>query len=94
VHAIAVSYLRIAAPVFGLFCGGYTLYFASQGTGNMIIPVSITWVRLLVVAGIGFAAAIFDWGLDTVFVGVAVGLVVVAAGHVLNVLKGPGWRYD
>jgi O-antigen/teichoic acid export membrane protein len=94
VHAIAVSYLRIAAPVFGLFCGGYTLYFASQGTGNMIIPVSITWVRLLVVAGICFAAAIFDWGLDTVFVGVAVGLVVVAAGHVLNVLKGPGWRYD
>lgn len=94
VHGIAVSYLRIAAPVFGLFCGGYTLYFASQGTGNMIIPVSITWLRLLIVAGIGFAAAIFDWSLDTVFVGVAVGLVVVAAGHVLNVFKGPGWRYD
>lgn len=92
VYVVAASYLTIAAPVYGVFGGGQTLYFASQGTGYMAIPVLITYTRFLVVAAFGLAATILDWSLDTVFVGVAVGLSVVGIGQVLNVLKGPGWR--
>jgi putative MATE family efflux protein len=92
VYAIGASYLAIAAPVYGIFGGGQTLYFASQGTGQMVIPVLITYTRFLVVAGFGLAAAVFDWSLTTVFVGVAVGLSVIGIGQVLNVLRGPGWK--
>ncbi|HJM54368.1 MAG TPA: MATE family efflux transporter [Dehalococcoidia bacterium] len=93
VYAIGASYLGIAAPVYGIFGGGQTLYFASQGTGHMVLPVLITYTRFLVVAGFGLAATIFDWSLTTVFVGVATGLTVIGVGQVLNVLRGPGWKY-
>lgn len=94
VYAIGALYMGIAAPVYGVFGGGQTLYFASQGTGHMVLPVLITYTRFAVVAGFGLAATIFDWGLTTVFVGVAVGLSVIGIGHVLNILRGPGWNYD
>ncbi len=94
VYAIGALYLSIAAPVYGIFGGGQTLYFASQGTGHMVIPVLITYTRFMVVAGFGLAATIFDWSLTTVFIGVALGLSVIGIGQVLNVLRGPGWRYD
>ena len=94
VYAIGASYLVIAAPVYGVFGGGQTLYFASQGTGHMVIPVLITYTRLMVVAAFGLAAMIFDWSLTTVFVGVALGLSVIGIGQVLNLLRGPGWRAE
>mgnify|MGYP001033580655 FL=1 len=94
VYAIGALYLSIAAPVYGIFGGGQTLYFASQGTGHMVMPVLITYTRFMVVAGFGLAATIFDWSLTTVFIGVALGLSVIGIGQVLNVLRGPGWRYD
>ncbi|MBT6682185.1 MAG: MATE family efflux transporter [Chloroflexi bacterium] len=94
VYAIAASYLSIAAPMYGVFGGGQPLYFASQGTGYMVIPVIITYTRFLVVAGFGLVATIFDLSLTTVFVGVAAGLSVVGIGQVLNVLRSPGWSHD
>jgi putative MATE family efflux protein len=94
VYAIGASYLVIAAPAYGIFGGGQTLYFASQGTGHMVIPVLITYTRFLVVAAVGLAATIFDWSLTIVFVGVAVGLSVIGIGHVLNVMRGAGWKYN
>ena len=94
VYAIGVSYLVIAAPVYGIFGGGQTLYFASQGTGHMILPVIITYTRFLVVAGFGLAGAILDWNLTTIFIGVSLGLSIVGIGQVLNVLRGSAWNYD
>ncbi len=94
VYAIGALYLGIAAPVYGIFGGGQTLYFASQGTGHMIVPVIITYTRFIIVAGVGLAAAIFDWSLTTVFVGVAVGLSVIGIGQVLNLLRGAVWNQD
>ncbi|MQG87899.1 MAG: MATE family efflux transporter [SAR202 cluster bacterium] len=94
VHSMGVSYLTIAAPIYGVFAGGQTLYFASQGTGNMIWPVVITYTRFLVVASVGFTAMIFDWGLNATFTGVAIGLAVLGVGQIINVLFTPAWNRD
>lgn len=94
VYTIGARYLVIAAPLYGVFSGGQTLYFASQGTGHMVVPVLITYTRFLVVAGFGLTATIFDWSLTVVFVGVAIGLSVVGIGQVLNLARGPAWNRD
>lgn len=49
----ARQYLRIAGPAFPLFGLGLTLYFASQGSGNVLGPVLAGTVRLVLVAGVG-----------------------------------------
>lgn len=90
----ASPYLVIAAPVYGIFGGGQTLYFASQGTGHMILPVIITYTRFLVVASFGLAGTIFDWSLTTIFAGVGFGLSIVGIGQMLNLLRGPAWNHD
>ena len=40
-YEFGVRYLTIAAPLYGVFGAGQALYFASQGTGRMILPVSV-----------------------------------------------------
>ncbi len=73
---MGVLYLRIVAPVYGVFGLGMALYFASQGTGNMILPFSAGVLRLLVAAGGGAAAVLFfDAGPATLFLFVSAGLV-------------------
>jgi putative MATE family efflux protein len=52
VLAIGGSYMRIVAPLYPLFGAGVTLYFASQGSGQVLQPVLAGTARLvLVVAG-------------------------------------------
>ena len=84
-------YLLIAAPFYCLFGAGQTLYFASQGTGRMLLPVSVSAFRLAAVATIGALALTFAWSIDALFVGVAVGLAIMGVGQALC-LFGPGWR--
>ena len=90
-YAFGVRYLAIAAPFYGLFGAGQALYFASQGTGRMILPVTVTVIRFLAVAAIGALAVSFAWEIDALFVAVAVGLTIMGVGQALCVL-GPGWR--
>ena len=90
-YAFGVQYLGIVAPFYGIFAGGQTLYFASQGTGRMVLPVSVGVLRFIVVASVGGAALVFSWPLDIVFAGVCAGLVTVGVGLSLC-LFGPGWR--
>ena len=55
-------YLGIAAPFFCLFGGGQTLFFASQGTGKMVLPVAVGILRMLAVFVIGiFTILISDY---------------------------------
>ena len=84
-------YLGIVAPFYGLFGAGQALYFASQGTGRMVLPVSVGVARFLVVSIIGFAAISFTWSLTIVFAGVSVGLITIGLGLSLWLL-GPDWR--
>jgi len=89
---VGARYLGIAALTYGVFAGGQTLYFASQGTGNMVIPVVITYARFAVVATFGMGALWFDWSLETVFIGVALGLATVGLGQILNVAWSRAWN--
>jgi putative MATE family efflux protein len=90
-YAFGARYLAIAAPFYGFFAAGQTLYFASQGTGQMILPVVVTIIRFLTVATIGALTVFFAWNVTAIFVAVAVGLTITGAGQALCVL-GPGWR--
>lgn len=49
----ARQYLRIAGPAFAFFGAGLTLYFASQGSGKMVLPVLAGTARLALVAAAG-----------------------------------------
>ncbi|MGB7303389.1 MAG: MATE family efflux transporter [Burkholderiaceae bacterium] len=79
-YAIGALYLAIAGPLYGVFAGGQSLYFANQGTGRMFLPVLVGVVRFVVVALIGGLAVYFSWPLTIVFAGVAVGLVIIGVG--------------
>ena len=54
VLAYARQYLVTAGPAFPFFGLGLTLYFASQGAGQVIGPVLAGTVRLVLVAGAGY----------------------------------------
>ncbi len=72
--AIGAKYLIIVGPVYGLFCGGQTLYFASQGTGNMLRPVGAGCLRLLIVSIVGFVCIRLTFDISVLFFGVAAGM--------------------
>ena len=90
-YEFGALYLGIVAPFYGLFGGCQTLYFASQGTGHMLIPVGLSLMRLLVVATVGILATQFSWELSRVFVGVAAGLGIIGLGMVVNMFT-PKWN--
>ena len=90
-YGYGLLYLGIVAPFYGLFGGGQALYFASQGTGRLVWPVSVGVLRFVVVSGTGAAALIFGWPLEAVFAGVSAGLAVTGIGLALCLL-GPDWR--
>ena len=73
----ASQYLQIVGPCYGFFGLGMTLYFASQGTGNMIWPFSAGVVRMVVAAGIGAILALWiGAALEWLFAVVSLGLVL------------------
>ena len=76
VIATGSTYLHIVAPLYPLFGAGVTLYFASQGSGQVLKPVLAGTARLLfVVTG---AALVMQMGgpLWAVFAVIALGLAV------------------
>lgn len=75
-YAAGALYLAIVGPFYGFFGLGMALYFASQGTGRMVWPLSAGVLRFAVTAGGGaLAVGVFAAGTTVVFVLVAVGLV-------------------
>ena len=79
--AFGAQYLRIAAPFYGLFGLGMALYFASQGTGSMALPVTAGAIRLIVAGGGGAVAVLwFGGGPAALFACVAAGQFCFGAG--------------
>jgi Na+-driven multidrug efflux pump len=75
-YAFGTIYLRIVAPTYGFFGLGMALYFASQGTGNMIGPAIAGIARIGIAAGGGAVALLWlDLGAAGLFACVAGGLV-------------------
>jgi hypothetical protein len=64
VLAYARQYLVTAGPAFPFFGLGLTLYFASQGAGQVIGPVLAGTVRLVLVAGVGWWLAQYQGTAD------------------------------
>jgi len=75
-YEFGVQYLVIVAPFYGIFGLGQSLYFASQGTGRMALPVTVTVLRFITVTALGGLVLAFAWGITWLFVAVAVGLTV------------------
>jgi Na+-driven multidrug efflux pump len=76
----ASQYLTLAGPAFAFFGLGLTLYFAAQGSGNVLGPVLASTLRLLLVAaggawlaqsGAGVAALFSLVGISMTIYGIA-----------------------
>lgn len=91
VFGYGAAYLHIVGPLFGVFVAGQVLYFASQGTGLMRIPVAIGVLRFLIVSGLGSASLALGFGLTGIFVAVSLGMLTIGVGMWLSTY-GPAWR--
>ena len=92
--AAGSSYLRIVGPFYAFFGVGLALYFASQGAGRLLWPVTASVVRLLVaVGGAWLAGGVLGGGLTWVFAAMAVSLVLLG-GINMAALAAGAWRRD
>ena len=74
-----------------LYGGGQTLIFASQGTGNMIIPVSVSVTRLVFVVIASSIAVALSWDVSSIFIIVGLGLAIFGVGLAGNMFS-PKWN--
>lgn len=69
------AYFRTVGPVYAFFALGLAFYFASQGAGRMLWPVTASVLRMAVAIGAALAlTARAGLGLDGVFIGIAAGM--------------------
>jgi putative MATE family efflux protein len=93
VLAAGASYLRILGPVYVSVGVGMLLTFAAQGGGRVIWPFLGGTLRMVIAAGLGWAAVVhYGASLQTLFLFVAIGLVAYAATCVAATLLGKIWR--
>jgi putative MATE family efflux protein len=76
VVALGSTYMRVVAPLYPLFGAGVTLYFASQGSGQVLKPVLAGTARLLLVVAGGALVMYFGGPLPALFAVIALGLAV------------------
>lgn len=90
--AVGGTYLHIVGPAYGFFGIAMALYFASQGTGEMVWPVTANLARIVVVSCGGLLALdVLGWGLHGVFAFVAMGIVSFSAILAFSTTR-PAWR--
>jgi putative MATE family efflux protein len=85
----ARQYLVTAGPAFAFFGMGLTLYFASQGAGQVIGPVLAGTLRLLLVAGAGYWLAQHQGTAERFYALVAMAMVLYGAATALAVKLTP-----
>ena len=86
------TYLSIVGPVYGFFGLAMALYFASQGTGEMVWPVVANLSRITIaVCGSLFALDVMGWGTRGLFGFVAAGIVAFSAVLAFSTTR-PAWR--
>jgi putative MATE family efflux protein len=92
VVAVTVAYITRVAPFYCVFGLSLTLYFASQGAGRMVVPATAGVVRMAVTVLAGWLAVDrLGFGLDGVFIAIALGMAVYGALMVGLLLLRP-WR--
>ncbi len=86
------SYLRLVGPAYAFLGLGLSLFFASQGAGAVAWPVIATLARFLVsVGGAAATVTVFDTGLDSIYVFIAVAMVLYGAVTAIAIRLG-AWR--
>ena len=86
------QYLSVVGPAYGFFGLAMALYFASQGTGEMVWPVVANLSRIVIaVCGSLFALDVMGWGTRGLFVFVALGIVSFSAILAFSTTR-PAWR--
>jgi putative MATE family efflux protein len=73
-HA-GVAYLHVVGPFYGFFALGFSLYFASQGAGQLKWPLTAGALRLLVYVGAGAAVLMVSGSLTAFY---AMGAIAMA----------------
>ena len=73
---IGSLYMRIVAPLYPLFGAGLALYFASQGSGQVLMPVLAGTARLVLVVAGGALVMQLGGPLAALFTVIALGLTV------------------
>lgn len=68
------AYLRMVGPFYGFYGLGLSLYFASQGAGKLIWPLTAGMLRLAVSVAGGWLALRHGAGLEGVYAALAAGL--------------------
>ena len=84
---IGSLYMRIVAPFYPLFGAGLALYFASQGAGQMLMPVLAGTARLVLVVSGGMLVMQFGGPLAALFAVIALGLSVLGGLTAYSVYK-------
>jgi len=85
-------YLSIVGPAYGFFGVAMALYFASQGTGEMVWPVVANLSRIVIaVCGSLLALDVLGWGAPGLFSFVALGIVSFSAILAFSTTR-PAWR--
>jgi Na+-driven multidrug efflux pump len=88
VREIGELYLRIVGPTYGFFGLGLALYFAAQGTGQLLWSVLAGVLRLVIALAAGwFAINIVNGGLPAVFAGIATSFVVFGAAQSVAITR-------
>jgi putative MATE family efflux protein len=81
-------YLHTVGPFYGFFGLGLVLYFASQGAGRMLWPVTAQFLRLVVAGGGSALALRFGGGLVVVFLMIGLALAVFGLGVAASIAGG------
>jgi Na+-driven multidrug efflux pump len=90
--AAGAAYLRHVGPAFGFFGLGLSLYFASQGAGRLLWPLSAGFVRLMIAVGGGWLAYSLIGTVDAVFAALAAALVTYGIMLSIAVASGVWFR--
>ena len=86
--ATGTEYLHRVGPVYGFFGLGLSLYFASQGAGQLRWPLITATARMVIAGGGGWLALHLTGGTSWIFAAVALGLVVYGASLSLMIARG------
>ncbi|HUK03514.1 MAG TPA: MATE family efflux transporter [Burkholderiales bacterium] len=87
---IGSLYMRIVAPLYPLFGAGLSLYFASQGAGQMLKPVLAGTLRLALVVAGGALVMSLGGPLAALFAVVSLGLTVFG-GFTIHAVRRANW---
>ncbi len=85
-------YLSYVGPFYGFFGLGLALYFASQGAGRLLWPLSAGFLRMAVAIGGGWLALRLTGSLVWLFAAVALGLLIYGGVVFAAVLSGAWFR--